>query len=90
MWDLLKHRIPVAASNKDLRAEVTVIVQSDRDLEGYTRTGEAVEVEEPETTDEHDDDDRRRRRRHHDDDDDRPRGRRERGDRRDRKDRRKR
>jgi large subunit ribosomal protein L9 len=79
--------------DKDLRAEVTVIVQSDRELEGYTITGETVETEEAETTDEHDDDDRGHRRRHHDDDDDGPRGRgerRERGDRRDRRDRSKR
>jgi large subunit ribosomal protein L9 len=34
--------------DKDLRAEVTVTVQSDRELEGYTRTGEPVEREEPE------------------------------------------
>ena len=66
--------------DKDLRAEVTVIVQSDRELEGYTITGEAIETEEPEATDEHDDYDRRPRRRHRDDDD-KPRGRRERGDR---------
>ena len=65
---------------KDLRAEVTVIVQSDRELEGFTVTGEAIETEEPEATDEHDDYDRRPRRRHRDDDD-KPRGRRERGDR---------
>ena len=70
--------------DKDLRAEVTVIVQADRELEGYTITGEAVETEEPEATDEHDDYDRRPRRRHRDDDD-KPRGRRERGDRRERR-----
>jgi large subunit ribosomal protein L9 len=49
--------------DRDLRVEVTVIVQSDRDLEGYTRTGEAVESEEGEHEHEHDDDDRPRRRR---------------------------
>ncbi|MHC4082123.1 MAG: 50S ribosomal protein L9 [Planctomycetota bacterium] len=76
--------------DKDLRAEATVIVQSDRELEGYTLTGETVETEEPETTDEHHEDDRGRRRRHHDDDDDRPRGRRERRERGDRRDRRER
>ncbi|MHC4709831.1 MAG: 50S ribosomal protein L9 [Planctomycetota bacterium] len=74
--------------DKDLRAEVTVIVQSDRELEGYTLTGETVETVEAETTDEHDDDDRGHRRRHHDDDDDGPRGRRDRGERRERGDRR--
>jgi large subunit ribosomal protein L9 len=49
--------------DKDLRVEVTVVVQSDRDLEGYTRTGEAVEPEEGEGEEAHDDDRRPRRRR---------------------------
>ncbi len=35
--------------DKDLRAEATVIVQSDRELEGYTLTGEPIAPEEPET-----------------------------------------
>ncbi|MHC4126641.1 MAG: 50S ribosomal protein L9 [Planctomycetota bacterium] len=66
--------------DKDLRAEVTVIVQSDRDLEGFTRTGEPVEIEEPEAPPE-DEDDRDRPRRHRRDEGDEPRGRRERGER---------
>jgi large subunit ribosomal protein L9 len=76
--------------DRDLRAEVTVIVQSDRELEGYTLTGEEIEVEEPEATDEHDDDDRGHRRRRFHDDDDEFGGRRECRERGDRKDRRKR
>jgi large subunit ribosomal protein L9 len=70
--------------DKDLRAEVTVIVQSDRELEGYTRTGEPVETEEPETPPE-DEDERDRPRRRRRDDDDGPRGRRDRRERRERK-----
>ncbi len=77
------HPVPIQF-DKDLRAEVTVIVQSDRELEGFTVTGEAIETEEPEATDEHDDYDRRPRRRHRDDDA-KPRGRRDRGDRRERR-----
>ena len=82
------HPVPIQF-DKDLRAEVTVIVQSDRELEGYTLTGEPVEIEEPEAPAEGEDDDRRPRRRHRDDDDEfggrRGRERKERGDRRDRK-----
>jgi large subunit ribosomal protein L9 len=49
--------------DKDLRVDVTVIVQSDRDLEGFTRTGEAVEPREGEGEEDHGDDRRPRRRR---------------------------
>jgi hypothetical protein len=66
--------------DKDLRAEVTVTVKSDRELEGYTLTGEPVETEEPEASQEHEEDrDRPRRRRG--DEFDEPKGRRERGER---------
>ncbi|MHC4220469.1 MAG: 50S ribosomal protein L9 [Planctomycetota bacterium] len=55
--------------DKDLRIEITLIVQADRDLEGYTRTGEAIEVEEPEAPEEHDDERGHYGRQRRDDDD---------------------
>jgi large subunit ribosomal protein L9 len=49
--------------DKELRAEITVLVKPDRDLEGFDTRGNALEREETDHTDEEDDDDRRRRRR---------------------------
>jgi large subunit ribosomal protein L9 len=78
------HSVPLQF-DKDLRAEVTVIVQSDRELEGYTLTGEPVEPEEPEAPQDSEDQERGRPHRRHRDDDDDPKGRRERADRRERR-----
>jgi large subunit ribosomal protein L9 len=76
--------------DKDLRAEVTVIVQSDRELEGYTLTGEAVEAKEPEPGEESEQDRDERPRRRRRDDDDEPRRHGERREQRGRRERRKR
>lgn len=37
--------------DKDLRAEITLVVKADRPLEGFTETGEPIEPQEPETAD---------------------------------------
>ncbi len=59
-----KHVVPIQF-DKDLRAEVTLTIKADRELEGFNELGEPIETEEPAgaAEDEADEDDRRRRRR---------------------------
>jgi hypothetical protein len=76
--------------DKDLRAEVTLVIKADRPLDGFTETGEPIATEEPEAAAEGHEERGHRRRRDHDDDfgdfgdEEKPR-RRERGERRDKR-----